>query len=132
MLSVPGAFRRIERAINESPPALFQKVGGEIAFYIRACIPDCWVARLDGARVTIAARDVRDPVLKIGMDSTRLSELALGTLDVEAALRDGAMGIGGHLGSPDALARCFRGPLGLVSLRCAAAAPKKTKLRRAS
>src|SRR4051812_25927977 len=87
-LPTAEAFALLEKTLAAQPRELFQRVGGEVAFFVLHGAPERWTVRLDRAGLRIVPEECVAPVLLIGIEPHALTRLVRGTLDVERAMQN--------------------------------------------
>ncbi len=105
-LSVEESFGRLFDALK-SRGALFARVGGDVAFYVKGAKPPMWQVSNLGGRVVVKPGTPPFPVCTIGLSPPVLSWLVQGTLDVERNFRQKRLAVEGDLEALKVFVSCF-------------------------
>jgi hypothetical protein len=111
-------LEKLARLLASKPPALFRRVGGEVALVIVGHEPPDWCVRLDAQGVVeLTPGLAAGPIVKIGLKPSALGWLVAGTLDVERAFREKRLAVEGDLRALERFAQCFAPAGSLVGVR---------------
>ncbi len=91
----------------KSRGALFARVGGDVAFYVKGAKPPMWQVSNLGGRVVVKPGTPPFPVCTIGLSPPVLSWLVQGTLDVERNFRQKRLAVEGDLEALKVFVSCF-------------------------